>query len=622
MTWPTARIGALCTRARKTDPRLSPDSSFRYIDISGIDREQKCIASTAELLGSDAPSRARQVVEANDVVVSTVRPNLNAVAMVPSELGGEIASTGFCVLRAMESVLHPRLLFFFVRTKQFINTLLQHVRGANYPAVTDKNVYDVEIPWLPRSEQDRIVEILDQAEALRKKRTEADTKAARILPALFCKMFGDLATNPNGWDTERFDSLVEIGTRLVDPNCPEYENLPHVGGEHIEKDTGRILSPQLVRDSALKSSKFWFSPNHILYSKIRPYLNKVSFPGFEGVCSADIYPLEPKDERISRWYLIALLRSPAFLAYAKVHSGRLRIPKLNKNQLGSFDTPIPAPSTLATFNEQAEQLVGIEESRFRSCEKINRLFDVLLYRAFNGSLTAKWREAQMEELLQEMEQQTKTLEANPPKSGGSKKSDKRHGGHDMYNKAALAAYITDRCHADDRPLGRVKLAKLFYLVQRKAELSLTEKFAQRAAGPLDDAIHKFLSLARKQKWMVLGRAQGGLKPVRPGADVAKGVAQAEKTLGAAKDQIDAMLEKMKDWGWQALERWATVLHAAEAILAEDGDLSIASIKTEIDKHPEWQAKLDRTEFSDEKLGSTLEGLRECGLLTPMSAGDS
>lgn len=105
------KIRALCERTGTTDPRRNPEVSFRYIDISGIDRDAKRIATTVEILGADAPSRARQVVQKDDVLVSTVRPNLNAVAIVPVNLDGEIASTGFCVLRARKKVLVPQFLF-------------------------------------------------------------------------------------------------------------------------------------------------------------------------------------------------------------------------------------------------------------------------------------------------------------------------------------------------------------------------------------------------------------------------------------------------------------------------------------------------------------------------------
>jgi type I restriction enzyme S subunit len=286
------------------------------------------------------------------------------------------------------------------------------ITGGAQPQITRSNLSLAKIPLPLLSEQRRIVEILDQADDLRKNRAEADAKAARILPALFYKMFGDPITNPKGWATTNLDEVADIGTQLVNPNDPNFLDLPHIGGEQIEKDTGRILSPRLVRDSDLRSSKFHFTSDHILYSKIRPYLNKVAYPRFNGVCSADIYPIRPKDGRVSHWYLIALLRSPAFLAYARIHSERLRMAKLNREQLGAFTTPLPSPTALEIFENQANQIELLEKVRFEQTDRVTTLFNVLLQRAFKGEVTSKWREAHMKELLVEMEEQTKTLKAS------------------------------------------------------------------------------------------------------------------------------------------------------------------------------------------------------------------
>jgi len=96
-------VTALCTETR--DPRVAPDEFFNYVDISGIDREEKIVAKVKTLKGMDAPSRARRVIRTGDVLVSTVRPNLNAVVLIPDELGNQICSTGFCVLRANQDIL-------------------------------------------------------------------------------------------------------------------------------------------------------------------------------------------------------------------------------------------------------------------------------------------------------------------------------------------------------------------------------------------------------------------------------------------------------------------------------------------------------------------------------------
>jgi hypothetical protein len=101
MTTPTP-ISQVVARINTWDPgKDAPSARIRYIDISSVDRDVKAISGVAEMRGRDAPSRARQLVQAGDVLVSTVRPNLNAVALVPRELDGATASTGFTVLSAV-----------------------------------------------------------------------------------------------------------------------------------------------------------------------------------------------------------------------------------------------------------------------------------------------------------------------------------------------------------------------------------------------------------------------------------------------------------------------------------------------------------------------------------------
>src|SRR5690348_4215389 len=93
-------ICEVATPVTSWDPRKRARGELiRYIDLSAVDNERKAITAARIILGDKAPSRARQIVQAGDILVSTVRPNLNGVASVPPELDGATASTGFCVLR-------------------------------------------------------------------------------------------------------------------------------------------------------------------------------------------------------------------------------------------------------------------------------------------------------------------------------------------------------------------------------------------------------------------------------------------------------------------------------------------------------------------------------------------
>ena len=156
-SWATAPIGDVTIDCRQRVPDF--DEQFQYIDIGSIDRKKKTVTSPQQLFGRDAPSRARKLIQGDDVLVSMTRPNLNAVALVPQSLNGEIASTGFDVLRA--TGVDPRWIFYLVRSAAFIDRMSDLVQGALYPAVRSKDVRGFEAPIAPRNEQTRIADRLD-----------------------------------------------------------------------------------------------------------------------------------------------------------------------------------------------------------------------------------------------------------------------------------------------------------------------------------------------------------------------------------------------------------------------------------------------------------------------------
>ena len=133
---------------------------FVYVDIGSIDREAKIITDEKKLAASDAPSRARQVLQAGDVLISMTRPNLNAVAQVPTTLNGAIGSTGFHVLRSQW--MKPGFLYFLVQTTDFVDAMCGVVQGALYPAVRPADIEEFRFRLPSQAEQARIVEKLEE----------------------------------------------------------------------------------------------------------------------------------------------------------------------------------------------------------------------------------------------------------------------------------------------------------------------------------------------------------------------------------------------------------------------------------------------------------------------------
>ena len=140
--------------------QTGPTSDFVYIDISSIDRETKKISDPKPMALSQAPSRAKQVLKAGDVLVSMTRPNLNAVALVPAHLDGAIGSTGFHVLRSRW--LHPDFLVALVQTQSFIDAMSAVVQGALYPAVRPRDIAAYAFTFETPVQQTRIVAKLEE----------------------------------------------------------------------------------------------------------------------------------------------------------------------------------------------------------------------------------------------------------------------------------------------------------------------------------------------------------------------------------------------------------------------------------------------------------------------------
>lgn len=159
--WCWIQLKDACQVVETKKPELEPVWEFQYIDIASIDNKINQIVSPKKYLGKDAPSRARQVVKANDIVFSTVRTYLMNIAMVTDKLDNQIASTGFCVIRVAKAV-SAKYVFYYTISHQFVNELNKIQRGTSYPAVRDQDVFARLFPLCSSSEQERIVEKIEE----------------------------------------------------------------------------------------------------------------------------------------------------------------------------------------------------------------------------------------------------------------------------------------------------------------------------------------------------------------------------------------------------------------------------------------------------------------------------
>lgn len=188
--WQVVRLGEVVERTEQVDPIRTPEWKFKYVDVSCVNNELLQITDYQICTGKDAPSRARKLIKAGDVIFATVRPYLKRIALIPADLDGQICSTAFCVLRPLPDLINGGYLFFVVSRDEFVARVAEHQRGSSYPAVTDGDVKRGLIPLPPLAEQREIARILQAVD----RRIAAEEAYARALGDLFKTLLHDLMT--------------------------------------------------------------------------------------------------------------------------------------------------------------------------------------------------------------------------------------------------------------------------------------------------------------------------------------------------------------------------------------------------------------------------------------------
>ncbi|EAK4449576.1 restriction endonuclease subunit S [Campylobacter upsaliensis] len=154
---------------------------FQYIEISNIDIENGHIRDISLIAEKDAPSRARLLVKQDDILVSATRPNRGAIAIVPKNLDGAVASTGFIVIRKVRDKILKQYLAIILKTNISLLQFQQRSTGGNYPAITQDDFKKCLIPLPPLSTQQHIIDLMDKAY---KAKQEKENKAKELLDSI------------------------------------------------------------------------------------------------------------------------------------------------------------------------------------------------------------------------------------------------------------------------------------------------------------------------------------------------------------------------------------------------------------------------------------------------------
>lgn len=400
--WQVKKLGEVLKKTEMTNPAARPTEEFTYIDISSVSNKSFLVENPCIMLGKDAPSRARKLVNTGDIIFATVRPTLQRICVIPDQLNNQVCSTGFFVLRPTE-LLNNSYLFYYLFSDSFTKGMEALQKGASYPAVNDSEVKEQDIPLPPLPEQQRIVAILDEAFesiATAKANAEQNLKNARelfdsYLQAVFTqrgegwveKTLGDVCDFLNGYAFKSGDVVPESETQLV--------RMGNLYGNELCLDRNPVYYPDKF---SKEYQRYILNEGDIIMSLTgttgkEDYGYAVRIPECEKVLLMNQRIVKfalIREDFVDRDYLLHYLRSRTFLDGLYATANGTRQANLSSVTIKTLSIPLCSiteqkvvSSKLESLSAETQRLESIYQQKLAALDELKQS---LLQRAFAGEL--------------------------------------------------------------------------------------------------------------------------------------------------------------------------------------------------------------------------------------------
>ena len=275
-----------------------------------------------------------------------------------------------------KTVLSVPYLYCFL--DKYVETLRQQAIGGVIKYIKLGNLTEAAIPIPSVVEQNEIVIKLNKANELIALRKEQLAKLDRLVKSRFIELFGLPVSNSKGWNTEKMREVAPAVNYSGDfEDAVWLLNL-----DMVEAQTGRILDYLYVNEEEVGNSTCTFDTTNVLYSKLRPYLNKVVSPDRCGYATSELIPLKPNPMKLERTYLAFMLRSDEFVNMINEKVAGAKMPRVSMSDFREFDVPVPPMELQKQFAAFVEQTDKSKLAIQQSLDKLELLKKSLMQEYF------------------------------------------------------------------------------------------------------------------------------------------------------------------------------------------------------------------------------------------------
>lgn len=329
-SWPTRRLKGYFRVSRTTG---MPDATVLslYRDYGIVPKDSRSDNHNVTSLDMSK----YKFIEIGDFVVNKMKGWQGSMALSAYE---GIVSPAYHVFKFASPLLMPKYAHYLLRCRSYADEWHKLSTGLRV-GQWDLHVEDflnTRIPVPPIDEQRRIADYLDEKCAEIDRAVSAAEQSIEEYKSYRRSIVSGRIEKTNG-SKLRFKNIARVVSNLVSPE--DYPELTEIDPDNVEKDTGRLVELRSVYEVGAISAKHHFVKGQILYSKIRPLLNKVAIAPCEGLCSADMYPIETSQD--VSWLRYAMT-SDSFSRQVALACARVKMPKINVAQLGLICLNVPS----------------------------------------------------------------------------------------------------------------------------------------------------------------------------------------------------------------------------------------------------------------------------------------
>lgn len=538
-----------------------PDFEFEYIDIGSVSLEAG-IENRELMKFSASPSRARKPVRPGDIIISTVRTYLKAVAAIDSKAENWIASTGFAVLRPNPDI-EARFLYRAVQANPFVETVAAVSTGVSYPAINPSTLGNIPVPIPSREKQRAIADYLDRETARidqlieKKQRLIAllDEREKSIVSSLVMRGLDNAVSYvdhgiewrglvPKHWTESRIKAHFRMSKRQGFPDLTVLSVYREFGV--IEKDS----RDDNINKTPLDLTNYQLvQPGDLVINKMKSWQGSLGISNYRGITSPDYVVMLPVGEHHPA-YMHYLLRARPMPSVFQMISNGIRIDQWRMEP----DRFLSLPVFLPPMEEQKEIAIKVEET-------VKKLRDLIEITGTSIELLREHRAALITASVTgqvDVSSKAVTAQAKPDRAA---------------LRVLVGAEIVHR-HRNNRKFGRVKFQKEMYLAEAHAGISELEgSYLRKAAGPHDQQLMDDVEGGMAtQGYYRADQPDGNGSPVTyvPLDNAGQHEGALKSALGSRADKLSAMIDLLRDFDTNAVEAIAT-LYAVWNDLLADGE---------------------------------------------------